>query len=112
MWQQDGSEEIMSYDKVMEHINQLNRDKFSGFSDWRLPTLEEAMSLVEAKLNKNTELHINSLFNKTQESIWTVDKYNTSGPWGVHFYTGHCSFGYDDDVGILAFYVRAVRSLY
>ena len=47
MWQQAGSDEYMTYDKALFYITKLNRDQFAGYSDWRMPTLEEAMSLVE-----------------------------------------------------------------
>jgi len=37
----------MTYEKVQAYIAQLNRANFGGYSDWRLPTLEEAMCLME-----------------------------------------------------------------
>ena len=37
----------MNYEKVQEYMTDLNRRKVGGFDDWRLPTLEEAMTLMQ-----------------------------------------------------------------
>lgn len=72
MWEQRGSPNSIDFPAAKEYIRKLNADKFAGFIDWRLPTLEEAMSLMESKqLNEN--LHIDPLFSRTQQYIWTVD---------------------------------------
>ena len=74
--------------------------------DWRLPALEEAMSLMEG--NRNSEgLYIDSIFVSRQEWIWTSDLYSASAAWSVDF-----DFGYCDSSGmeVSSSYVRAVRS--
>ncbi len=38
IWQQSGSKETMSSEDANEYISALNKDKYGGFSDWRLPT--------------------------------------------------------------------------
>jgi len=106
MWQQAGSDNYMTSDKAQEYINQLNLDKFAGFNDWRLPTLEEAMSLMEAKQNDDNGFYINSLFGKEQEWIWTADLHNADYTWCVTFIGGGCSAG---GFGTNC-HVRAVRS--
>jgi len=108
MWQQAGSEEYINYEKSEEYINQLNRDKFAGFDNWRLPTLEEAMSLMEAKDNDDTGLFINSLFDKNYRWIWTADQASASRFWVVNFLGGVCINPDYRDNGYYA--VRAVRS--
>ncbi|MGH7597802.1 MAG: DUF1566 domain-containing protein [bacterium] len=75
MWQQGGSPEYMTYEKAKAHIAQLNKDGFAGFSDWRLPTLEEAMSLMEPSKNSDG-LYIDSKFDEKQTWIWTSDTYS------------------------------------
>lgn len=71
MWQQSGSPKSMVYDDAKKYIAQLNREKFAGYSDWRLPTLEEAMSLMEPQ-KKNADLYIDPVFDNTQRWIWTA----------------------------------------
>ncbi|KAA3660253.1 MAG: DUF1566 domain-containing protein [Calditrichaeota bacterium] len=102
-WQQSGSKNSMHFSEAQNYIADLNRRKFGGFSDWRLPTLEEAMSLMEPK--KDGDLYIDSMFDKTQKWIWTADLRVTSQSWIVNFIFGV----YDDDVPGGNFYVRAVR---
>jgi len=105
-WQQSGSrDDYMKYDSAAAYVEQLNEEKFAGFSDWRLPTLEEAMSLMEPK--KINGLHIHPLFNHLQLRIWTADsdRYSKLNDWIVYFDDGSCG-----DYGFGPLYVRAVRS--
>ena len=68
MWQQSGADKYMEYEKAKEYVDQLNRDQFAGYSDWRLPTLEETMSLMEPTKNKNG-LYIDPLFDKNSSGF-------------------------------------------
>jgi hypothetical protein len=107
MWQQSGSLNYRNYKKAKEYVAKLNKQNHAGFNDWRLPTLEEGMSLMEPD-NKNNDLYIDSVFDKVQSYIWTSDPYTGSsdGVWVVYFSYGSCS-----DYGVYgSFFVRAVRS--
>ena len=107
MWQQSGSGSTMTYDKTKAYIDQLNRETFAGFDDWRLPTLEEAMSLMEAK-EKSAGLYIDPVFDTNQRWIWTSTQPRASAAWLVDFNGGYC---YGNDLGVFGHptYVRAVR---
>ncbi len=106
MWEQYGSKEYMTYEDAKTYISKRNNDQFAGYNDWRLPTLEEAMSLVEPGLNSDN-LYIDSIFDLKQRRIWTLDQYSASRAWVVDFDYGLCYYGYD--VGGYDGYVRAVR---
>ena len=108
MWQQSGSEDSMGYKDAEHSIKKLNNEKFAGYSGWRLPTLEEAMSLMEQK-EKNDDLYIDPVFDKHQRRIWTCDpvKDREARAWVVLFFSGGCRYDYPIGYGI---YVRAVRS--
>ena len=56
-WQQSGSSEQITYQSTPNYINRLNRERFANFDDWRLPTLEEAMSLVEVKAERTVNIN-------------------------------------------------------
>jgi len=90
MWQQGGSDDSIVFKDTEAYIKKLNDQKFAGFNGWRLPTLEEAMSLMASKKNK-ADLYIDERFDSTQEYIWTSDQ-ETSGSrrWVVRFYDGSC----------------------
>ncbi|MCB9501891.1 MAG: DUF1566 domain-containing protein [Deferribacteres bacterium] len=38
---------LFEFEKAVVYIDSLNKANFAGYSDWRLPTLEEAMTLME-----------------------------------------------------------------
>jgi len=110
MWQQSGSTYKIDSGNAKDCIEELNKKGYAGYTNWRLPTLEEAMSLVEPE-TPNGGLHINPVFDKNQNWIWTSDSYkNGAQAWYVSFLSGICgnihlfNYGYD--------FVRAVRSLY
>ncbi|MCA9401468.1 MAG: DUF1566 domain-containing protein, partial [Candidatus Omnitrophica bacterium] len=106
IWEQSGSEE-MNYENTEKYIKQLNRKGFSGFNDWRLPTLEEAMSLME-RVKKGGGLYIDPVFSKEQGWIWTADRYSASLAWSVGFHYGYCF--HDPVANSSHACVRAVRS--
>ncbi len=105
MWQQSGSEESMNFENASAYIAQINMEQYAGYNDWRLPTLEEAMSLVEPE-KSNSGLNVDSVFDQKQGWIWTSDIFSSSRMWIVVFYDGYCN-NFDVDKGNSC--VRAVR---
>ena len=103
IWQQSGSEETMNYEMAKAYVDRFNRENFAGYNDWRLPTLEEAMSLMEPE-KKNADLYIDPKFDRVQRWIWTADTESAAVVWVVDFYRGGCGPLYVADD-----YVRAVR---
>lgn len=106
MWQQAGSQGEMNYRDAKDFIAALNKDRFAGFHDWRLPTLEEAISLVEPAKKKG-DLHIDPIFDPCQKRVWTSDFRKNGMAWAVWFDSGFCDYAYTDNN--IRHYVRAVR---
>jgi hypothetical protein len=104
IWEQSGSVTDMNYEDAKKHVVVMNNEAYAGYKDWRLPTLEEAMSLMETK-KKHGDLYISELFDKTQRWIWTADKKDGSVAWVVDFIGGDCDYGRVGDGS----HVRAVR---
>jgi hypothetical protein len=105
VWQQSGSKSVMTFEDAEAYIRQLNIEKHGGYNDWRLPTLEEAMSLMESE-KKNGDLFVAPIFDQIQKWIWTADKKNANLAWVVIYYDGMCS---DVLVESDLLYLRAVR---
>lgn len=105
MWHQSGSEEYMKHNQVRQWIQELNRQKYAGYSGWRLPTLEEAASLMNRTENRYA-LHVDLLFSREQRYIWTADKYDKNRVWVVDFYGGDFNPVASDETS----FVRPVRS--
>ncbi len=104
-WQQSGSDHSMAFGGVNKYIADLNQVKYAGYSDWRLPTLAEAKSLLDPNKNKTNNLFINHIFDSKQVWIWTSDSYSASREWVVYFYNGYCNCNGIGGTGL----VRAVR---
>lgn len=105
MWQRDGSSASMEWKMTKKYIKELNRNEYASYVGWRLPTLEEVMSLMEPE--KNGDYHIDPVFNETQNWIWTADRVKDKPrekSWVVNFYGGSCY-----DMVDSWHYVRAVR---
>lgn len=114
MWQQSGSSSKLSQREMIDYIASLNSKRFGGYDDWRLPTLEEAMSLIKPKKQYVSQSmkspYIDPIFDENHQYIFTSDYwrgYNLQR-WYVYFNignVGHSHFSEDSKYA----YVRAVR---
>ena len=82
-WQMSGK--WMAQRQVIEFAGNLNRQRFAGFSDWRLPTTVEAKSLFDKK-QKNSDnmgqtIYLSDLFEPGCGFLcWTSDvRHNVQG---------------------------------
>jgi len=104
MWQKEGSSEGMTWADAKEYVNQLNSGKFGGYSDWRLPTIEELASLIKSMRAKGT--YIDPIFSERQQFCWSADTFDTDVAWYVSFKAGMIRHIYR-----FFYYVRAVRTI-
>ena len=86
MWQRDGLD-INSIRAMQKNIEEINKNNFAGFSDWRLPTMEEAMSLMEPEKNFK-DIYLNPCFSKEQPFIFVAAQRKPGGYWFVDFKQG------------------------
>lgn len=85
----------VSLDGAREYLKALNQEKYCGFEDWRLPTLEEAMSLVEPQEYGEAGFYLAPVF-QGAAWIWTADLSGKrdEGAWIVFYNSGSCGACY------------------
>jgi hypothetical protein len=86
MWQRDGLD-INSNRTIQRNIDELNKKSFAGFLDWRLPTMEEAMSLMEPVKNFK-DVFLKPCFSKEQPFIFVAAQRKPGGYWFVDYKQG------------------------
>ncbi len=86
MWQTGGLD-ISSIRTMKKNIEGLNQDGFVGFHDWRMPSLEEAMSLMNPDVNEK-DVHLNPCFSKECPFIFVAAKRKPGGYWFVDYKHG------------------------
>ena len=106
MWHQSTSGNVMSWGKTKDWIKKLNKRGYAGYKDWRIPTVEEAVSLLESS-EMNGNLYIDPIFDNKQKWIWTGDGDSSNGMWCVSFMDGRVSRALVIDVN----YVCPVRAM-
>ncbi len=106
MWHQAGSLEYFNYKKANKWLKKINKKSYAGFNDWRLPTLEEASSLLE--FGAKSAKFIHTIFDEKQWGTWTGDRSDKGLVWIVTYVNGTIS---QVQAGNPATFVRPVRSL-
>lgn len=86
MWQRGGCD-ITTIRQVQAYVDDLNKRNFAGFNDWRLPTMEEALSLLEPVRN-DKGLYLHPCFSKEQPFIFLADQRKPGGYWFIDFKQG------------------------
>ena len=111
MWHQSGSDDWLLWDEAKEWVLQLNCNGYAGYQNWRLPTLEEAVSLLESSMKNGglkPHLNIDPVFSKKQKWILTGDKLSSEASWCVYIDCGRVVWRNDNDLSMT---VRPVRSV-
>ncbi len=86
MWQRGGID-IMSHRSMRRAIEALNAAGFAGYSDWRLPTMAEALSLLEP-VKSGTDQYLHRCFSAEQPFVFVDAVRKPGGQWFVDFKQG------------------------
>ena len=97
VWQKTGSYRKMSRKNIQAYIEDLNRRKFAGRTNWRLPTVEELASLIACQYSNETLKYLDPVFADPEgdwiDKCWSADAPKPFGgadeaAWVVNFYRG------------------------
>jgi hypothetical protein len=104
MWQDDSRAKSVekSWSGAKSYCLNLSLE---GYSDWRLPTYDELLSIVD--YNRYKPAIIPSFQNVASEDYWSFSSYisDSKYAWSVGFKGGYTDYGYKSD----KFDVRCVR---
>lgn len=106
IWQGSGSPYPVSWDQALEYVQQINEKKMGGHDRWRLPTVNELLSLLNPP-PPGEDFCFQSPFSSIQKWIWSGDTRSGRASWVVNLEMGFVMSGDVMDF----FYVRAVCSL-
>ncbi len=105
IWQQSGSAYPMTWHESKKYISGLNKAKFADHDCWRLPTIDELMSLLTPTPHGEA-FCIPPLFDLTQKWLWSCDLRSFMAAWYVNVELGFVAW--HDFSGF--YYARAVCS--
>jgi hypothetical protein len=86
LWQRAGLD-LCSIRTMKTTIEALNAAGFAGFHDWRMPSLEEALSLMEPTMNTKG-IHLHPCFSQEQPFIFSNARRKPTGYWFVDYSQG------------------------
>lgn len=103
VWQQSGSAFPCDWQAAREYITRLQGEQFGGRRGWRLPTINELITLLKPA-PRIQDLCIAPVFDPTQRWIWSADRRSFVAAYYVDTILGFV--GWQDFSA--PFYVRAV----
>ncbi|MEJ5378189.1 MAG: DUF1566 domain-containing protein [bacterium] len=73
LWEKGGSPRPVRFSEAQAHVEKLNQERFGGYSDWRVPRLEELQSLLVEKSHEG--LRLDPLFDRRVPACWSSTQY-------------------------------------
>lgn len=103
IWETSGSDYPLTWETAYEYIRYLNGTQFSDRCNWRLPTIDELITLL-TRTPFGEDFCMEPVFDRTQKWLWSCDRRSYTSAWYVSVEMG---FVYWQDFTCYN-YVRAV----
>ncbi len=103
----DLTNRMVTWNEALKRVEELGQEKYCGFSDWRLPNINELESLVDCSQH-TPALSVPNPFQRVREFYWssTTSFYEPSWAWALYMFKGAVGVGLKR---LKNFYVWAVR---
>jgi serine/threonine-protein kinase len=85
LWQQAGSLYPVSWPEAGFYVDKLNQLAFAGHHNWRLPTINELLSL----LTENADCLESEFFDPAMRWLWSCDSHGHHERWYVNIDMGY-----------------------
>lgn len=82
VWQRSGSEFPLNRSQADDYILDLNTQGFADANDWRLPTVDELLTLLDPPTDMEA-FCIKPVFDPTQRTLWSIDRCTFTADWYV-----------------------------
>ena len=106
----------INWHKAHDYLEELNKSKFGGASDWRLPTRKELASLFDKTQSipwnyywTKNELHIDPIFGKSHCCYWSSEEAKGEMAWGYNYIRGKPYLSMKGGIQHSLSVIRAVR---
>ena len=105
-------ERDVSYSEAEDYVKETNKKKVGGYSDWRIPTIQEASSIFDKeKLNKDSkggDIFLDSVFPPgAANCTWTSSTRGKEAQ--IMFYANGCPYWYEKNDKTISHAVRVIR---
>ncbi len=97
MWQKSAADQEYDFKRAERYINEINKGRFAGHTDWRLPTIDELKSLLEPvgyahprsdDIDGTIDYAIDPIFkfntNDFSTCYWSSDKRSDESAWAIN----------------------------
>jgi serine/threonine protein kinase len=106
LWEQSGSLYPLTWPEAGGYVQALNQERFAGRSAWRLPTVNELLSLLTESPQHHTSCPALT-FDPRKKCLWSADRRSFTAAWYVRI---DLAFVFWQDF-TCHYYVRAVSSV-
>ncbi len=90
VWQKSGAPYPLNWQQAAAYVERLNSEGFGRRQNWRLPTVEELLSLV-TEAPRNRDFCLNPVFDREQRWLWSADRRSYMAAWFVSVELGYVS---------------------
>jgi serine/threonine-protein kinase len=88
VWQKAGSPYPLTWQQAADYVKRLNTEGFGERQNWRLPTVNELLSLV-TEVPRSEDFCVDPVFDPTQRWLWSADRRSYVAAWFVSVDLGY-----------------------